>query len=73
MAGEVRVWEDKVYGFDILSEKHLWDMRVFMSSCPLKMCTWEEVSITDLDLQVFGIEGVDEVINTDEILQGNYA
>lgn len=50
MVGEVRVWEDKVYGFDILSEKYLWDMRVFMFSCSLKMCIWEEVLIIDLDL-----------------------
>ena len=28
---------------------------------------------TDLDLEVFSAEGLDEDINTDEILQGNYA
>lgn len=30
--------------------------------------TWEKVLVTDWDLEVFGIEGIDEGIKTDEIL-----
>lgn len=44
-----------------------------MSSWQLKMWAWEQLLATDLDLEIFDVEGVDEGINTDEILGGNYA